>query len=150
MRVAGEDPRQSTGNLKSIMNYAKLALIDPAGSSTDINNVYVVNPDAKIQGLRNDDTNGNNRFSTRYVEDGSFIRCKTISFGYTFSEKLLNKVYISSLRVYASVSNAFLITKYKGMDPEIGSWNPLSAGVDNGYYPQPRVFTFGLNVSLNK
>ncbi|MDP4228170.1 MAG: TonB-dependent receptor, partial [Bacteroidota bacterium] len=93
---------------------------------------------------------GNNRFSDRYLEDGSFLRCKTISLGYTFPEKLLHTIHINYLRVYANVSNAFLITKYKGMDPEIGSWNPLSAGVDYGYYPQPRVFTFGLNVSLNK
>lgn len=150
MRVNGENPLTSQGNLKAIMNYARLALIDPAGSATDVNNVYVVNPGTKIQGLRNDDTNGNNRFSDRYLEDGSFIRCKTISLGYTFSEKLLKKIHISSLRVYANVSNVFLITKYKGMDPEVGSWNPLSAGVDNGYYPQPRVFTFGANISLNK
>lgn len=163
MRVSGEDPRQSTGNLKAIMNYAKLGLVDPNGPSTTtsgditdpanlaaINNVYVINPGTKIQGLRNDDTNGNNRFSDRYLEDGSFLRCKTISLGYTFPEKLLHTIHINYLRVYANVSNAFLITKYKGMDPEIGSWNPLSAGVDYGYYPQPRVFTFGLNVSLNK
>ena len=53
-----------------------------------------------------------------------------------------------SIRVYANVSNAFIITKYKGMDPEIGSWNPLQAGWDSGYYPQPRVFTIGANITL--
>jgi hypothetical protein len=53
-------------------------------------------------------------------------------------QKPFKKISVHSVRVYANVSNAFVITKYKGMDPEIGSWNPLQAGWDSGYYPQPR------------
>ncbi|MHA4740428.1 SusC/RagA family TonB-linked outer membrane protein [Dyadobacter sp. MSC1_007] len=150
MRMNGEFPGTSFGYLKVLNNYAKLALIDPTKPATDINNVYVVNPDTDIPGIRNDNTNGNNRASDKYVEDGSFIRFKTISLGYSLSDKLLEKAHIHSLRVYVNVSNAFLITKYKGMDPEIGSWNPLSAGYDNGFYPQPRVFTVGASLQLTK
>lgn len=150
MRMNGEYPGTSFGYLKALNNYAKLALIDPAKPATDINNVYVVNPDTDIPGIRNDNTNGNNRVSDKYVEDGSFIRFKTISLGYSLSDKLLEKAHIHSLRVYVNVSNAFLITKYKGMDPEIGSWNPLNAGYDNGFYPQPRVFTVGASLQLTK
>jgi TonB-dependent starch-binding outer membrane protein SusC len=150
MRVDGENPRMSVGNLSSLMDYAKLALIDPAGSATDVNNVYVLNPETKIQGIRNDNTNENNRTSDRYIEDGSFIKCKTISLGYTFPASWLQRVHISYLRAYVNVTNVFTITKYSGMDPEIGSWDPREAGVDYGYYPQSRVFTFGVNVSLNK
>jgi len=61
----------------------------------------------------------------------------------------LAKIKINALRVYVNVSNVFTITKYTGMDPEVGSWDPLQAGYDNGYYPQPRVFTFGMNLKLN-
>lgn len=150
MRMNGEYPGTSFGYLKALNNYAKLALIDPAKPATDINNVYVVNPDTDIPGIRNDNTNGNTRASDKYVEDGSFIRFKTISLGYSLSDKLLEKAHIHSLRVYVNVSNAFLITKYKGMDPEIGSWNPLNAGYDNGFYPQPRVFTVGASLQLTK
>lgn len=149
LRVYGENPNTSSGYLKDLKNYAKLGLIDPAGSATDVNNVYVINPGTKIHGNRNDNTNGNDRNSNLYVEDGSFIKCKNISIGYTVPENLIHKAHISSLRVYVNVSNAFTLTKYKGMDPEIGSWDPINAGVDNGYYPQPRVFMFGLNISLN-
>jgi hypothetical protein len=85
-----------------------------------------------------------------YIEDGSFIRCKNITLGYRFPERLLSRAHLRSLRVYATVTNAFIITKYSGMDPEIGSWNPLQAGWDGGYYPQPRTFTFGVNVNLTK
>jgi TonB-linked SusC/RagA family outer membrane protein len=150
MRMNGEFPGTSFGYLKALNNYAKLALIDPAKPATDISNVYVVNPDTDIPGIRNDNTNGNNRVSDKYVEDGSFIRFKTISLGYSLSDKLLEKAHIHSLRVYVNVSNAFLITKYKGLDPEIGSWNPLNAGYDSGFYPQPRVFTVGASVQLTK
>ena len=150
MRMTGEYPGTSFGYLKALNNYAKIALIDPDKPATDINNVYVTNPDTDIPGIRNDNTNGNNRASDKYVEDGSFIRFKTISLGYTLPENLLEKVHIHALRVYVNVSNAFLITKYKGMDPEIGSWNPLNAGYDSGFYPQPRVFTVGASLQLTK
>lgn len=150
MRIAGESPASSTAYLKVLSEHARLGLIDPDGSDTDINNVYVINPGTRIVGVRNDDTNDNDRVSDIYVEDGSFLRCKTLSLGYTFPETLFRKLPIKTLRIYASVSNLFLITKYKGMDPEIGSWDPVNAGVDSGYYPQPRVYTIGLNISLNK
>ena len=150
LRITGESPSSSYGYLRVLSEHARLALIDPNGSSTDINNVYVTNPETTIVGVRNDDTNGNNRVSDLYVEDGSFLKCKTISLGYTFPEKLFNRLPIKSVRVYASATNVFIISKYKGMDPEIGSWDPLNAGVDTGFYPQPRVFTIGFNMSLNK
>jgi len=150
LRVNGEYPGTSFGYFKSLNDYAKVTLIDPAGEATDINNVRVTNPETRIPGLRNDNTNDNNRNSDKFVEDGSFVRCKNISLGYTFSGKQLSKASIKYLRVYFNVSNAFIITNYKGMDPEIGSWDPLSAGVDGGFYPQPRVFTLGANVRLSK
>lgn len=150
LRINGDNPGTSFGYLRSLTNYAKLGLIDPNGSNTDLENVYVINPDTRIVGIRNDNTNDNNRISDRYIEDGSFLRCKSISLGYSFSEKLLSKVHVPSLRVYLNVSNAFIITKYTGMDPEIGSWDPLNAGMDNGFYPQPRVFTVGANIALTK
>jgi TonB-linked SusC/RagA family outer membrane protein len=148
LRINGENPGTSFGYLRVLKEYAKLALIDPNGSETDISNVYVSNPDTRIVGIRNDDTNGNNRTSDKYVEDGSFIRCRNISLGYTFPQALLSKAHISSLNVSLNVSNAFLITNYKGMDPEIGSWDPLYAGVDSGFYPQPRVYSLSLNLTL--
>ena len=150
LRINGENTRTSYGYLKGLSNYAKLGLLDPNGSNTDVDNVYVLNPDTRIAGIRNDNTNENDRISDKYIEDGSFLRCKSIALGYNFSDKLLTKIHVPSLRVYVNVSNAFIITKYKGMDPEIGSWDPLQAGMDNGFYPQPRVFTLGANIALTK
>lgn len=149
MRINGEYPSTQFGFLKALEDHAVLALVNPNGSASDYKNVYVTNPNTTIVGLRH--TNGSNqnqRFSDRYVEDGSFIRCKNMTLGYTFPKELLNKIHINTLRVYASVTNAWLITKYSGMDPEVGSWNPLRAGIDNGFYPQARTFTLGLNLGL--
>jgi TonB-dependent starch-binding outer membrane protein SusC len=143
-----EDPQGNTAYFKNAGNYARLALIDPTGSASDVNNVYVINSDTNISGLRNDKTNGNQRVTDLYVEDGSFVKCKNISLGYSFPGSLTQKMHLRSLKVYASATNIFTITKYTGMDPEIGSWDPLSAGVDDGYYPQPRIITLGLNLSL--
>ena len=140
----------NTNYFKSVLGYARVEYLDPNGSHDDVNNAYVSNPNTKIPGLRNDNTNENLRPSDLYIEDGSFIRCKNITLGYKVPEKVLTKIHVHALRVYANVSNAFIITNYSGMDPEIGSWNPLQAGWDGGYYPQPRTFTFGVNLNLTK
>lgn len=148
MRINGDNPLTNNGYLKSLKDHAVLALIDPNGSASDVNNVYVTNPQTTIVGLKNNDSNRNNRFSDRYVENGSFLRCKNMTLGYSFPVELIKKIRMSSLRLYVNVSNPFLITSYRGMDPEVGSWNPLQAGIDNGFYPQSRTFTFGINLGL--
>ena len=148
LAIKQTNPRNNTSYFTSVMDYAKLALIDPNGSATDVNNVYVTNPNTKIVGLRNDNTNENLRPRDLYIEDGSFLRCKNITLGYRLPANLLKKVHVESLRFYFTVTNAFIIKKYSGMDPEIGSWDSLKAGWDSGYYPQPRVYTFGLNLAL--
>lgn len=148
LRVSQTDPGNNTSYFTDILNYAKLTLLDPTGSATDVNNVYVTNPNTTIRGLRNDNTNGNNRPNSLFIEDGSFLRCKDITLGYRLSDSFLSKISVHSVRVFATVSNVFVISKYKGMDPEIGGWNPLQVGWDNGYYSLPRVFTAGANISL--
>jgi len=142
--------QNNTAYFKPVLDYARLALVNPQGSASDVNNVYVTNPNTTVVGLRNDQTNFNDRPSDLWIQDASFIRCKNITLGYRLPQSMLSKIFVQSLRVYANVSNVFLITKYKGMDPEIGSWNPLQAGQDGGNYPQPRVFTIGANLTFNK
>ncbi|TFF38523.1 TonB-dependent receptor [Mucilaginibacter psychrotolerans] len=146
--VSQTDSQNNTSYYTDILSYARLDLVDPNGSASDINNVYVTNPNTTVVGLRNDNTNGNNRPNNLFIQDASFLRCKNITLGYRVPETILSKISVSSLRVFATVSNAFVITKYKGTDPEIGSWNPLQSGWDGGYYAQPRVFTLGANITL--
>jgi len=150
LNINGQDPNQNFGYFKSVTNYTRIAMIDPAGSTTDVNNFMVTNPGTKITRISQSSGNDNTRISDRYVEDGSFIRCKNLTLGYSFSPKLIAKARLSALHIYANVNNPFIITKYSGMDPEVGSYNPLLVGVDNGFYPQPRVYTVGLNLTFNK
>ncbi len=79
---------------------------------------------------------GISAMSDMWVENASFIRMDNIFVGYNFGS--LTK-YISSVRAVASVQNAFIITKYKGLDPEVNN------GIDNNIYPRPRIFSLGLN-----
>jgi TonB-linked SusC/RagA family outer membrane protein len=148
VKVNAENPNQNFGYFRSVLNYAQIGLISATGSNSDINNVYITNPGTSITRISQSSGNGNERFSDKYIEDGSFLKCKSIALGYNFPQRLISKIHLKSLRVYANLTNVFTITKYTGYDPEIGSWNPLAAGVDNGYYAQPRVFSIGTNISL--
>lgn len=151
IKVNGNDPNQNFGYFPAVLNYARIGLINPtpAGSASDINNVYITNPSTNITRISQASGNQNTSFSDRYIEDASYLKCKNIALGYNFSQSLLSRIHLRSLRIYGNVTNVFTITKYTGYDPEIGSYNPLQAGVDNGYYAQPRVFTIGANISLN-
>ena len=96
------------------------------------------------------DPNDNDAWSSRYIEDGSYIRLKSLTLGYTFDSKLVKKWGLSSLRLTFNATNLLTITGYDGYDPEIGA-STASANVfnlDNGRYPSPTSFTFGLNVSF--
>jgi TonB-linked SusC/RagA family outer membrane protein len=149
LKVNGNDPNQNFGYFPAVLNYAQIGLINPTGSTTDINNVYITNPGTNITRISQNSGDQNTAFSDRYIEDGSFIKCKSIALGYNFSSGLISRIHLKSLRLYANVTNVFTITRYTGYDPEIGSYNPLQAGIDNGYYAQARVFTMGINISLN-
>lgn len=93
--------------------------------------------------------NINYLFSDIFVKDGDFLRISNITLGYDFAKSLVKHKYISQLRLYTSVQNAFTFTKYNGMDPEIGyGVENGSSGVDLGYYPNPRTVMVGVNVKF--
>ncbi len=82
--------------------------------------------------------NGNVPFSDYYLESAAFLRCDNITLGYRF-DKIMES---ASLRVYATVNNAFLITEYSGQDPE------NFGAIDNNFYPRPRIYSFGVNLDF--
>ena len=85
--------------------------------------------------------------SDLYVQDGSYLRMKNLSLGYTLPRNLTQKFSVSRLRVYAMAENLVTWTKYWGFDPEIGT-SGTSLGVDYGVYPQARTFTIGFNLNF--
>ncbi|GGM93354.1 SusC/RagA family TonB-linked outer membrane protein [Dyadobacter beijingensis] len=82
-----------------------------------------------------------------YVEDGSYLRLKNIQLGYNLPASLLSKINVSNLRIYVQAANVFTMTKYIGLDPEIGG-SATSFGVDKGLYPNDRQFLGGIQVSF--
>lgn len=83
------------------------------------------------------------------VEDASFLRLSNVTLGYTFPKKMLRKIYVQNLRLYATGSNLFCWTPYTGYDPEVSTrGNGLTPGVDFGAYPRSRSVVFGLNVTF--
>ncbi|MBC8988281.1 TonB-dependent receptor [Pedobacter sp. N36a] len=146
LKRTNEDLQSGFGLLQSVNNYARLALTDPTGSATDVNNVFVTNPDTQVPRISTSTLNNNNRVSTRYIEDGSYLRLKNLVLGYSLPNKMTQKIKIGYLRVYGNITNLFTITDYTGYDPEVGSrfQSAQSAGVDNGRYPSSRTYTFGI------
>ena len=93
--------------------------------------------------------NINDRISSFWTENGSFLRVKDLQLGYTLPKTDCARLGISSIRLYANASNLICITKYKGRDPEgFISSNPLNSGTDNGSYSMPRSFTGGLQIEF--
>ena len=148
-----------SNQLNAVADRAKLVPVDPDkvyadGSNwyDDITNVKVANPDTKTPRPTTADPNDNDRYSTRYIEDGSFIRVKNITLGYTFPKNMLAKYNVENLRVYCNVQNLYTFTKYTGYDPEVGASTQdstgLAYGIDNGRYPSPFMCSFGLNITF--
>lgn len=89
------------------------------------------------------DPNHNARISDRFVEDGSYLRIKNITLGYTFPDKWMQKIRFDSARIFFSCENVLTLTKYSGFDPEVGV-----NGIDWNIYPFARTFSFGLNFNF--
>ncbi|SNC61524.1 TonB-linked outer membrane protein, SusC/RagA family [Hymenobacter gelipurpurascens] len=91
----------------------------------------------------NGDPNNNLRVSTHYIEDGSYVRLKNLTFGYTLPKTVMSRISATQIRVYFTAQNLATLTKYTGYDPEVSA-----SGVDLGIYPQARVFMGGLNIGF--
>ncbi len=108
------------------------------------------NPNSNIPAPRASFGNNNLVMSDRFLEDASYLRIQNIRLGYTIPAKWVKKAKLNQLKVYFSGQNLYVFTKYKGLDPEVGSLNqnPILQNIDYGRYPTPRVITFGLNAEF--
>ncbi len=109
------------------------SFINPRPITSETNNLYNVH------------------WSTRFLEDASFLKIKSITLAYNVPESILGRIKLSSARIYTTVDNALTFTRYSGYDPETSlSSNPASRdyGVDYGDQPILRFFLFGINITL--
>jgi len=137
-----------------IFNRARALIIGrdgriPFGTSVELRNTWTAsNTGAPLPSLNATNTQS---LSSEFIEDGSFIRLKNISLGYTLRDsQALASIGAESLRLYVSGQNLITITDYSGLDPEVsnGGENDRLAGVDIGSLPTSKTFTLGLNVKF--
>ena len=154
-----------TNQLVDVLDCTTLAPIDPnkdysAGVDRgdgqlvwnwydDITNVRI-DKEGKLPRASIMDPNDNDRISDRYIEDGSYIRLKNITLGYTFPRHLVGRLGLETLRLQVNIQNLLTITGYDGYDPEIGASTASNhvMGLDNGRYPSPTTYSFGVNVTF--
>ena len=124
---------------------------DPNNQTTRVLNHWSpTNTNTDIPRPVRNDPAGNNRFSNRWLEDGSYVRLKNLTLAYTIPTAISRHAAIQNLRVYVTGQNLITWTHYLGYDPEVSA-NPFSTtnpGVDYGVYPQSRTYTVGLNATF--
>jgi hypothetical protein len=108
------------------------------------------NTSATLPRVVTNDPNRNARDSDYFIENASFFKLKNLQLAYTLRDKdILRKLLLNNVRTFVSVSEVFVVTKYKGIDPEVGgSSGNFSQGYDSNAYPVVRTFTFGLTANF--
>ena len=105
------------------------------------------NTGASVPALSVTDDNNEMRFSTYYVEDGSYFKMKYIKLSYAFPERICKKILTTNLNLFAQMENVFTITGYSGLDPELAI-GAYGSRADSGPYPRSRTFTLGVNLAF--
>ncbi len=124
--------------LDNYWNYSKDALNAWTPQNTNTN----------IPRATREDLNGNRRVSDRFIEDGSYLRLRTLQLGYTLPQSALSFLHFDKVRVYVGGNNLFTATSYSGYDPEVFGDDVLNRGVDWGRYPLFKSFIFGLDLTF--
>ncbi|MBS1521362.1 MAG: TonB-dependent receptor [Bacteroidetes bacterium] len=106
------------------------------------------NTNSTIPELNTANLNNELRYSSYFVENGSYLKIKSIQVGYSLPKSVLSKIGVGTLRFYIQGQNLFTFTKYSGMDPQVGAGGVLSEGIDSQFYPHSRSVNIGLNVKF--
>mgnify|MGYP001465278740 CR=1 FL=1 len=141
----------SIGN--DVLNMTKHSGEDRVGIAnsykTVLNAWTPTNQNTPIAAIRDTRAGYVTNVDTRWVEDGSFLRGRNLLLAYNFPSQVTEKLHLSRLRIFGSVQNFFLATKYTGNDPEVTTYgHPFAQGQTFFDYPKPTVYTFGINASL--
>lgn len=125
-------------------------MIDPKNQSIAVLNRWQQPGDITNIPVASFGNTDNSRVSTRFIEDASYLRFKTISLSYNLPQQVLEKLGVSALRIYGTGENIFTITNYSGFDPEVNAFGGSNTiqGIDFGTYPQTRNLILGLSVTF--
>ena len=146
--------RTTYGNMLNTMNYNdRYKYVDAAGNLvTDLAELDKLNANAKIWSPYSMG-NASPVIHSWAIEDGSFLRLNNVTLGYSLPNRWISKLRMTKFRIYATVYNALIWTKYSGYDPEVSatrntSYSALTPGVDFSGYPKSRTYTVGVNVNF--
>jgi TonB-linked SusC/RagA family outer membrane protein len=144
---AGCVMRASIGNYVYNNTYSQTGVLNQLLGNTVLYNVSSNYLTTQFKG-----SNAQTLLSDYYIQNGSFVRMDNLNISYNIGQIYHNK---ATLRINGTVQNVFVITKYTGLDPEIGPGNPTTTntspntpGIDNNFYPRPRIFSLGLNLAF--
>jgi hypothetical protein len=134
----------------TVQNRARTQLTATGTNFNSIDDVELVDPTTNMPRFDNGGENFNHYMSTRWLEDGTYVRIQNLRLAYSLPASLISKARISRLQLYANVQNAATFTNYSGLDPQIGAFNQssLQQNIDMGRYPLPRVYTIGVNLDF--
>ncbi len=147
-------PYLANQNTLDVMN-DRFKLVDPVTGkeTTDLTRLAAINPQQfdknAMWSLHADNKIATTDALDYYLEDGSFLRLSTITFGYSLPKKWTKKLNIRNMRVYGTLNNIYTFTGYSGYDPDVSATSGvLTSGVDNSAYPRTKSYVVGLNVSF--
>lgn len=106
------------------------------------------NPSNTIPRATNGQSINTDLFSDYFVEDASFVRIQNVQIGYNFSQQLLDKINVNTLRLFLSANNLHTFTKYSGYDPSASSGQAIGGGIDRGFYPVAKTYILGLSLTF--
>lgn len=141
----GLDFQGQSGN--DIMNYKETVRVGLYNFESHVKNYWDGEGSSNSE-PRPTEGGNNYRISSRFVQDGSFFRLRSVTLGYTVPKDLSEKLYVKSARVYVRGTNIFTSTKWTGYTPEIASNSPVNNAIDRGTYPVPSIYSVGLNLTF--
>ncbi len=152
VRGSTDFPQQFGNAMSTRVALHSATLINTAGQPTNILDpqAHVADPNSTVPILERQANFSNATVLNSYtLEKGSFLRNKSLTLGYTFPAKALERLHIDRFRIYIQAINLFTVTKYSGLDPEIGGSNTLF-GIDGSNYPNnQKTFYAGLNIAIH-
>lgn len=134
------------GEIYSEINHQRNSVVRYNNTSTDALDRWREQGDITDfpKPVRDDPMESDSRIQSRWVEDGSYIKLKSVNLRYQLPLQIVKKMKFDRIEIYCSASNLLTWTNYTGYDPDVNSYSGLRMGIDNGSYPQSRTFMFGV------
>jgi len=153
VRASTDFPQGFGNQISENVAVNSATLVNSSGQPTNVNDptAQVANPGTTVPMLEKSANFSNSAvFNSYTMENGSFVRCRNLTIGYTIASSTLARLHFDKLRIYVQALNLFTITNYSGLDPELNPGSNTLFGLDGGVYPNnQKSFNIGINATLH-